>query len=78
MALAPRLAAVAATGRIVTMRYGSRDNRREAARELFGALRDLDGKGVDLILASAPDAHDIGIAIIDRLTRAAEGRVIYT
>lgn len=78
LALAPRLAAVAATGRIVTVRYGSRDNRREAARELFGALRDLDGKGVDLILASAPDAHDIGIAIIDRLTRAAEGRVIYT
>jgi hypothetical protein len=31
---------------------------------------------VDLILASAPDAHDIGVAIIDRLTRAAEGRVI--
>jgi L-threonylcarbamoyladenylate synthase len=75
-ALAPRLAAVAATGRIVTARCGSRRRRADAARELFGALRDLDGQGVDLILASAPDAQDIGLAVIDRLTRAADGRVI--
>ncbi|MGH9175077.1 MAG: L-threonylcarbamoyladenylate synthase [Vicinamibacterales bacterium] len=77
IALAPRLAAVAATGRIVTMRYGSRRKRADAARDLFRALRDLDGEGVDIILASAPDPQDIGVAVIDRLTRAAEGRVIY-
>ena len=75
-ALAPRLAAVGSTGRLVTTRYGSRQNRDEAARELFAALRTLDGEMVDEILASAPDAGDIGRAIIDRLTRAAEGRVI--
>lgn len=77
IALAPRLAAVAATGRILTMRYGSRRDRAEAARELFRALRDIDAVGVDMILASAPDARDIGVAIIDRLTRAAEGRVVH-
>lgn len=77
IALAPRLAAVATTGRVVTMRYGSRRNRTEAARELFGALRDLDAEGVDIILASAPDAVDIGVAVVDRLTRAAGGKVIH-
>ncbi len=76
IALAPRLAAVATTGRMVTMRYGSRRDRAEAARELFGALRDLDAVGVDIILASAPDEVDIGVAVVDRLTRAAEGKVI--
>jgi L-threonylcarbamoyladenylate synthase len=76
LALAPRLAAVAATGRILTGRYGSRADRGVAARELFAALRDLDAEGVDIILASAPEARDLGLAIIDRLTRAAEGRVV--
>lgn len=76
IALAPRLAAAAAAGRIVTRRYGSRRQRADAARDLFAALRDLDGEGVDVILAAAPDPEDIGLAIVDRLTRAAEGRVI--
>ncbi len=76
LALAPRLAAAAAAGRIVTRRYGSRRQRADAARDLFAALRDLDGEGVDVILAAAPDPQDIGLAIIDRLTRAADGRVI--
>lgn len=75
-ALAPRLAAVAATGRIVTERYGSRNNAIAAARDLFRALRDLDAEGVDLILASTLDADGIGAAVVDRLTRAAEGRIV--
>jgi L-threonylcarbamoyladenylate synthase len=68
---------MAATGRIITGRFGSRRDRAAAARELFAALRDLDAAGVDVILASAPEARDIGVAIVDRLTRAAEGRVVH-
>ena len=75
--LAPRLAAVATAGRIATRPYGTRSDPMTTARELFAALRDLDQAGVDLILAAAPAAHGIGTAVVDRLTRAAEGRVIY-
>lgn len=45
------------------------------ARTLFSGLRALDTLGVDVILARAFPAHGIGLAIHDRLTRAAEGRV---
>jgi L-threonylcarbamoyladenylate synthase len=74
-ALAPRLAAVGATGRVVTSRCGSRMDLAAIARDLFGALRSVDAEGVDVIFASAPDAGGIAAAIIDRLTRASEGRL---
>lgn len=76
MAIAPRLAAIGSTGRVVTRRCGSRADRSEAARELFGALRALDAEGVDIIYGATPEGDDIDAAIIDRLTRAAEGRVL--
>jgi L-threonylcarbamoyladenylate synthase len=76
VALAPRLAAAAAVGRIVTRRYGSRKRPEEAARDLFAALRALDEEPVDLILATAAPSDGLGAAIIDRLSRAAEGRVV--
>jgi L-threonylcarbamoyladenylate synthase len=75
MAMAPTLMPLAATGRVRFANYGSRRDVPRAARELFAALRSLDAEGVEEILASAPEAHDIGLAIHDRLTRAAEGRV---
>ena len=74
-ALAPRLAAIGPTGRVVTMRCGSRADRAGAARELFAALRALDAAQVDVIVAAAPGGGDLDDAIIDRLSRAAEGRV---
>ena len=77
IALAPRFAAVAAAGRIVTERCGSRADRPHAARELFARLRALDAAGVDVIVASAPPGGDLDEAMIDRLSRAAEGRVVY-
>jgi L-threonylcarbamoyladenylate synthase len=76
-ALAPRWAAVAATGRVLTRRCGTRRDRDEAARDLFAALRDLDAEGVDVIYAIAPGGDGIDAAIVDRLTRAAEGRVVW-
>jgi L-threonylcarbamoyladenylate synthase len=75
MAVAPTLVALATSGRVRFANIGSRRDPARAARDLFAALRTLDGEGVDEILASAPDPQDIGLAIHDRLIRAAEGRV---
>jgi len=49
----------------------------QAARRLFAGLRDLDRRGVDVILARVGEKPTgLGLAIRDRLLRAAEGRVI--
>ncbi|MDE2857737.1 MAG: L-threonylcarbamoyladenylate synthase [Chloroflexota bacterium] len=47
-----------------------------AAARLFSALRSLDSRGLKWILARAPDSSGLGLAIGDRLLRAAEGDVI--
>lgn len=73
--LAPRLAAVGATGRIITERCGTRQEPATIARDLFGALRSVDAAGVDVMFAAAPDTGGIGAAVIDRLMRASEGRL---
>jgi ketol-acid reductoisomerase len=47
----------------------------EYARVLYARLRELDGRGVDVILAVAPaDAGGLGAAVADRLRRAAGAR----
>ena len=78
VALGPRLAAVGSSGRVVSVPCGSRRDRARAARELFATLRSLDAEGVEVIYALAPAGDGIDAAIIDRLTRAAEGRVVRT
>jgi len=75
MALAPELAALAATGRVVTQPYGSRVDPVRSARELFAALRSLDAAGVTHILAMSISTDGLGLAVLDRLTRAADGRI---
>lgn len=47
----------------------------ESARLLFAGLRELDRRGVDVILARGPARRGIGAAVWDRLFRAAEGRL---
>lgn len=44
---------------------------REAAQSLFSAMRELDGLGLSIILAEYVPAEGLGLAINDRLTRAA-------
>lgn len=44
---------------------------REAARNLFAALRELDRAGADLIVAEPAPDEGLGLAINDRLRRAA-------
>jgi L-threonylcarbamoyladenylate synthase len=46
---------------------------REAAANLFSALRRLDAKGLDLIVAESVPDKGIGAAIMDRLRRACSG-----
>jgi L-threonylcarbamoyladenylate synthase len=43
---------------------------------LFDLMRQLDQAGVEVILVAAPPAAGLGLAIRDRLYRAAAGRVI--
>jgi L-threonylcarbamoyladenylate synthase len=44
------------------------------ARALYGALRDLDAAGVDVVIAALPPDVGLGEAVGDRLRRAAAGK----
>jgi L-threonylcarbamoyladenylate synthase len=62
-------------GRVV--RVGSRHDIDAVASRLYAALRELDAAGVDQILARGfPAESGLGVAVQDRLRRAAGGRVI--
>jgi L-threonylcarbamoyladenylate synthase len=50
---------------------GSEDDLEGVARRLFAALRDLDAAGCDAIYARSFGTGGLGLAIMDRLTRAA-------
>lgn len=75
LALAPVIAPLAAAGRVEVRPYGSRRDPARAARELFGALRDLDSTGVTVIFATSIGSAGLGLAVRDRLFRAADGRL---
>ena len=51
--------------------YGPRGDLEEVARRLFGALRRCDELGAELILAEATARRGLGLAVWDRLRRAA-------
>lgn len=55
---------------------GSIEHLEEAAARLFAALRELDRRQVDVIITRDLGRHGLGLAIWDRLFRAAEGRVL--
>lgn len=74
-ALAPIVASTASAGRVEVRPYGSRRDLERGAREFFAALRELDASGVNLIFASAPGSEGLALAIRDRLSRAADGRI---
>ncbi|MBI1357638.1 MAG: threonylcarbamoyl-AMP synthase [Acidobacteria bacterium] len=54
---------------------GPVDQPEQAARRLFAGLRELDRRGVEIILARGPARQGLGEAVWDRLFRAAEGRL---
>jgi L-threonylcarbamoyladenylate synthase len=59
---------------IAMMNLSGRGDVDEAAANLFGYLRALDGKGARAIAVMKVPHHGLGEAINDRLRRAAVGR----
>lgn len=56
---------------------GERDKPETIATNLFALLRKCDEDRVDVILAEGVDSHGIGMAIINRMNKAAGHRIIY-
>jgi L-threonylcarbamoyladenylate synthase len=61
---------------VIVERLGSRRDPATVASRLFGAMRRLDRAGVNLLLATDVGQVGLGLAIRDRLTRAAGGKVV--
>ncbi|MEM3401793.1 MAG: L-threonylcarbamoyladenylate synthase, partial [Candidatus Hadarchaeales archaeon] len=55
---------------------GRREDLRSIAKNLFGALRALDAAGVSFIAVEGIEAKGIGLAIMNRLRKAAGGQII--
>lgn len=55
---------------------GSRKAEAEIAHNLFSILREMDREEVDIILAESVDFSSMGLAIMNRMTKAAGGRII--
>ena len=55
---------------------GSRTDPAGMAARLYDALRRFDRLGVDVILAEGYPATGVGLALMNRLQKAAGGRVI--
>ena len=61
---------------VVIIPLGPRDDMNKIGRRIFAGMRELDRRGVQRILVRGVERTGIGLAIWDRLVRAAEGRVI--
>lgn len=55
---------------------GNRENKMMIAENLFNALREFDTTGVDIIYAESVNQQGIGLAIMNRLIKAAGFKVI--
>ena len=56
--------------------YGGREDHAAQARRLFGALRQLDEMDAELVYAACPSSEGVGLAVYNRLLRAAGFEVI--
>ncbi|HEU5100142.1 MAG TPA: L-threonylcarbamoyladenylate synthase [Roseiflexaceae bacterium] len=61
---------------VVIAALGPREDIDQIGRRIFAGMRELDHLGVEHILVRGVDQAGLGLAIWDRLVRAAEGRVI--
>lgn len=48
----------------------------DVAKNLFGALRELDRRGVDVIIAEGVEERGLGLAVMNRLRKAAGYRIV--
>lgn len=55
---------------------GSRQQPESLASNLFRCLREFDEKAVEVILAETPEINGIGLAVMNRLVKAAGGNII--
>jgi L-threonylcarbamoyladenylate synthase len=63
----------AVTGlRVTVLRWGNWSEPESLARELYGQMRALDERGVEVIVCPMPPAEGIGLAVRDRLRKAAK------
>lgn len=56
--------------------YGAKEDAAAQARELFSALRRLDEKGAETVYARCPHVGGVGLAVYNRLVRAAAFEVV--
>ena len=56
--------------------FGSRSEPEAAAQSLYALLRECDERGLDFIVAEGYDERGIGAALMNRLRKAAGGRVL--
>ena len=56
--------------------YGAKEDDAAQARELFSALRRLDEKGAGTVYARCPHVGGVGLAVYNRLVRAAAFEVV--
>ena len=61
---------------IKTLCYGKKGSDKEQAKALFSILRSVDGLGVGEVYVRAPEKKGIGLAVYNRLIRAAGFKVI--
>ncbi len=59
-----------------TLSMGDRDYPETIAASLFAMLREFDNRGVDIIFAEAVDQHEVGLAIMNRMVKAAGYKII--
>lgn len=55
---------------------GSRNNHEEIARNLYNIIREMDDSDVDIILAEGIETNNMGLAIMNRLTKASGGKIV--
>ena len=63
---------------VPSVTYGKRDDPLTQAQQLFDALRQLDEQGAKTVYAVCPNPAGVGLAVYNRLLRAAAFRVINT
>ncbi|MGI6517666.1 MAG: L-threonylcarbamoyladenylate synthase [Bacillota bacterium] len=61
---------------VIVAEVGSRDDPQEVALALFDGMRRLDEADVGIMFAESYDTAGVGLAIMNRLTMAAGGRVV--
>lgn len=60
---------------VPSVTYGGRDDALAQAQQLFDALRQLDEMGIQTVYASCPNPSGVGLAVYNRLLRAAAFRI---